>query len=80
MRRLMLALSLVLMPAFALAQVALVADKVFIRNDKTLVAEGNVEIFQDGTRLRASRIEYNEQRPHDSLGDRTPAEARLQAA
>ena len=26
------------------------------------------------------RIEYNEERPHDSLGDRTPAEARLQAA
>ncbi len=62
MRRLMLALSLVLMPAFALAQVALVADRVFVRNDKTLVAEGNVEIFQDGTRLRASRITYNEQR------------------
>jgi len=26
------------------------------------------------------RTEYNEERPHDSLGDRTPAEARLQAA
>lgn len=26
------------------------------------------------------RIEYNEERPHDSLGDRTPAEARQQAA
>ena len=25
-------------------------------------------------------IEYNEQRPHDSLGDLTPAEARQQAA
>ena len=61
MRRLMLALSLVLMPAFALAQVALVADRVYIRSDNTLIAEGNVEIFQDGTRLRASRIEYNEQ-------------------
>ena len=26
------------------------------------------------------RIEYNEERPHDSLADRTPAEARQQAA
>ena len=25
-------------------------------------------------------LEYNEERPHDSLGDRTPAEARRQAA
>ncbi len=24
-------------------------------------------------------LEYNEERPHDSLGDRTPAEARLDA-
>lgn len=62
MRRFLLALSFVLMPAFALAQVALVADRVYIRDDKTLVAEGNVEVYQDGTRIRATRIEYNERR------------------
>ncbi len=37
----------------------LVADKVWIDGDKTLVAEGNVEILSGNSRIRASRIIYS---------------------
>lgn len=37
----------------------LVADRVFITRDRTLVAEGSVEAFQGDTRLRARRITYD---------------------
>ncbi|MFT7593456.1 MAG: LPS-assembly protein [Paracoccaceae bacterium] len=37
----------------------LVADRVFITTDRTLIAEGNVEAFQGDTRLRASRITFD---------------------
>nr|WP_245510754.1 LPS assembly protein LptD [Antarcticimicrobium sediminis] len=37
----------------------LVADRVFISRDRTLVAEGNVEAFQGDTRLRAQRITFD---------------------
>lgn len=38
----------------------LVADQVYVTPDRTLVAEGNVEVLQDQTRLTASRIVYNQ--------------------
>ena len=37
----------------------LVADRVFITRERTLVAEGAVEAFQGDTRLRARRITYD---------------------
>lgn len=37
----------------------LVADSVVIAGDDRLIAEGNVEIFHQGRRLRAARIEYD---------------------
>ncbi|WP_299637264.1 LPS assembly protein LptD [uncultured Ruegeria sp.] len=37
----------------------LVADKVFITPERTLVAEGNVEAFQGDTKLSAQRITYD---------------------
>ncbi|MEL6800171.1 MAG: LPS assembly protein LptD [Pseudomonadota bacterium] len=40
-------------------EATLVADTVEIRADATLVAEGNVEVFFDGTRLTASRVTYD---------------------
>jgi LPS-assembly protein len=47
------------MPAAAQELAALVADKVAIAGDNTLVATGNVEIFHKGRRLKASRITYD---------------------
>ncbi|MEP3440026.1 MAG: LPS assembly protein LptD [Sulfitobacter sp.] len=38
----------------------LVADTLFITRDRELVASGNVEAFQNGVRLQASSIRYNE--------------------
>lgn len=38
----------------------LVADDVFITTDRKLVAQGQVEAYQGGTRLTASRIEYDQ--------------------
>lgn len=38
---------------------SLVADRVAIAGNDTLVAEGNVEIFQNGKRLKASKITYD---------------------
>ncbi len=37
----------------------LVADKVFLEGKTRLIAEGNVEALQDGTRIKASRIAYD---------------------
>ena len=53
-------------PLVAAAQEAtLVADRVELRADTTLVAEGNVEVFFDGARLTASRVSYD--RTNDRL-------------
>ncbi len=38
---------------------SLVADRVFITPERTLVAEGNVEAFQGDTRISASRITFD---------------------
>jgi LPS-assembly protein len=38
---------------------SLVADNVAIAGDNTLVAQGNVEIFQSGKRLKATKITYD---------------------
>ncbi|MCF6232189.1 MAG: LPS assembly protein LptD [Rhodobacteraceae bacterium] len=37
----------------------LVADRVFLTSDRTLIAEGNVEAFQGDIRLRAARITFD---------------------
>ncbi len=37
----------------------LVADRVFVTAERKLIAEGNVEVFQGDTRLRASRITFD---------------------
>lgn len=51
------------LPFGALAQAplpaSLVADSVSIRGNDVLVAQGNVEIFHNGRRLRASRLVYD---------------------
>ncbi|MCX7299581.1 MAG: LPS assembly protein LptD [Rhodobacterales bacterium] len=64
--RLLLAFFLFLLPALASAQATatLVADSVTVTADKQLIAEGNVQVFYDGTRLSAYRITY------DQTGDR----------
>ena len=65
LRRLLLTSALVvglLVPEAPHAQTdlaTLVADQVAIAGDDTLVAEGNVEIFHQGSRLTASRILYD---------------------
>jgi LPS-assembly protein len=48
-------------PGMAQAQdrAALVADRVSIANDSQLIAEGGVEVFYQGQRLRAERIVYD---------------------
>lgn len=38
----------------------LVADSVRVEADRTLVAEGNVEVFYDGARLTAARVVYDQ--------------------
>lgn len=45
--------------AQATAPASLVADSVAIQGDDVLVAQGNVEIFHKGRRLRASRLVYD---------------------
>ncbi|MEW9918741.1 LPS-assembly protein LptD [Marimonas sp. MJW-29] len=66
MRLLLLTLALLLVPLSLVAQdseprpAILIADNVFINADRTLVAEGNVEAFQGGTRIRARAIRYNQ--------------------
>lgn len=64
MRVLWAILVLILMlaaPARAQDQATLVADSVAIVGDSTLVAQGGVEVFYQGRRLRASRIAYDAQ-------------------
>jgi LPS-assembly protein len=73
MRRALTILVLLLWPLTGLtpglAQVpelaALVADRVAIAGDDTLVAQGNVEVFYKGRRLKATRVTYD--RGADSL-------------
>lgn len=61
MRRIALFIALLLWPFVAIAQdlASLVADRVAIAGDDTLVASGNVEVFHQGSRLKASRITYD---------------------
>lgn len=60
--RLLLLILLALMPLRAAAQDAalLVADNLYITRERELVASGNVEAFQNGVRLRASAIRYDQ--------------------
>lgn len=68
MKHLPLILLLLIAPLVAYAQeqtgqpkaAVLIADNVFIDNDRTLVAQGNVEAFQGDTRIRAKSITYNQ--------------------
>ncbi len=57
-------LLLCLLPVMVTAQqqgaAVLVADRVFVENGVKLIAEGNVEAFQDGTRIRADRVIYDQ--------------------
>jgi LPS-assembly protein len=46
--------------AFAQDAALLVADQLYITRERELVAQGNVEAFQDGIRLRATAIRYNQ--------------------
>jgi LPS-assembly protein len=58
--RVVASLVLLLAAGSAWAQPAsLVADRVRIEADRTLVAEGNVEVFYEGARLNASRISFD---------------------
>ena len=65
MLRIVLTVLALLLPAATLAQqeparpAVLVADELFITSDRELVARGNVEAFQGGTRLEAREIRYN---------------------
>ncbi|MFQ6552074.1 LPS-assembly protein LptD [Aestuariibius insulae] len=65
--RALLALCLCLLPCLAQAQGAatLVADRVFIEGEERLIAEGNVEVLYDGTRLTATRVIFDQ--PSDTL-------------
>jgi len=66
--RFALAIIMVLFPLAAMAQGAatLVADNVYIpAGGQTLIAEGNVEVFYDGTRLSAQRVTFDQ--ANDSL-------------
>ncbi len=59
----LLALILICLPFMASAQGAatLVADSVYVpAGGRILIAEGNVEVFYDGTRLSARRITFNQ--------------------
>ncbi|QYK40063.1 MAG: LPS-assembly protein LptD [Paracoccaceae bacterium] len=60
MRRLLAILLLLLpLPLAAQDMASLVADRLAIAGQDVLVAEGNVEVFHQGRRLRATRITYN---------------------
>lgn len=52
-------------PMAAQTTASLIADRVSIQADAVLVAEGNVEVIYNGTRLRAARITY--ERPSNRL-------------
>ncbi|KIN61243.1 Organic solvent tolerance protein [Sulfitobacter noctilucae] len=68
MRRLILVLTFVFtLPGLLYAQqidasgaAMLIADEVFITAERELVAEGNVEAFQNGARLQASAVRYRQ--------------------
>jgi len=57
--RLVIVFLLTLIPSFATAQSTLIADKVTITGEDLLIVEGNVEAFDDGRRLTASKLIYN---------------------
>jgi LPS-assembly protein len=60
MRRLLLILAFLFpWPVLAQAPASLVADSLAISGDDVLVADGNVEVFYDGRRLRAARVTYD---------------------
>jgi LPS-assembly protein len=60
-RALVLLCALLLWPALAPAQTAsLLADRLRIEADRRLVAEGEVEILYEGTRLRAPRLIFDQ--------------------
>ncbi len=66
LRALTLMLTLLVLPASLAAQdtnspaAILIADEVFITAERELVARGNVEAFQNGARLQASAVRYNQ--------------------
>lgn len=71
MRKLALIIALLLAPLQVTAQqlpqdqepaqaALLIADDVYITSDRSLVAEGNVEAFQNGSRIKARAIRYNQ--------------------
>lgn len=62
MLRALILLFAVLLPLRAMAQDAalLVADQLYITRERELVASGNVEAFQNGVRLRAREIRYDQ--------------------
>ncbi|GGE44742.1 LPS-assembly protein LptD [Actibacterium pelagium] len=62
MRRVIWLALLCLAPFASFAQTAgvtMIADRMSIKSDDVLVAEGNVEVFYDGSHLRATRITYD---------------------
>lgn len=68
MRVILAILMLCVLPFGALAQdtdadlpVLLVADEMFIEADRSLVAQGNVEAYQGGTRIRSTAVRYDRQ-------------------
>ena len=68
MRRFLAALAFfIALPALAQEAATLVADRVEIRKDSILVAEGGVEVLQNGARLKASRVTYDATRNHLSI-------------
>lgn len=63
MRRLLTAVLLVLclaLPAAAQEQATLISDSIEITGDTRLIADGNVEVFFQGRRLRAARIVFDQ--------------------
>ncbi|MXQ07540.1 LPS assembly protein LptD [Alphaproteobacteria bacterium GH1-50] len=56
---LILALTFAALPAAAQAPATLVADSVLVEPTGRIVASGNVEVWQDGTRLTADRVVYD---------------------
>ena len=56
-------LAVALWPSFAVAQsdATLIADRITSQRTGILTAEGNVEVFYDGRRLRATRVVYDSQ-------------------
>ncbi|MCU0904372.1 MAG: LPS assembly protein LptD [Tabrizicola sp.] len=57
---LLLGLMLLSLPAFAQDQATLVSDNLQITGDTRLIADGNVEVFFKGSRLKAQRIVFDQ--------------------